>query len=484
MNLSIRNKLLLSFIFITSISILALIRSSYVVLKDNNEYFINKEITSTKNNIEMYLKQYFQGKSLELNKISILVEASNLSKEISYKLGSNISLYDNNSKILYSMDEQDLMNSEDLSKALDGNISYTISQHQNDTLVYFSYPIVNNGEVIGVIRYSRDYSYLFDQSFGFLKKVVPLSIFIFFISIFLSYLISKQITKPIIKLTSQAEEISRGNWHINISSLYGKDEVSTLSKSFKIMVDKIKEQLDIIRNDRDALKELSAQQKNFFDNVTHELKTPITTIVGYGEILKDNGFTDEEFFNRGISKIVSEGNRLNRMVVELLELSKSSSKDFSYEFKDINLSKVLKNTIEELTIKAHRYGISINLNLANNMIVLGDEDKIKEVIINILDNAIKYSNPNSSINVFSTIFSSHFEIIIEDNGIGIEKNELQNIFSPFYRAAKAQTKEKGSTGLGLSIVKAIMDKHSGKISIESKVNIGTKVYLTFPKKEA
>lgn len=483
MNLSIRNKLLLSFIFITSISLIALISSSYEVLRSNNEYFINKEVTDTKSSIDLYLKQYFLGKTIELNKTSIRIEAPNLSKEISNKLGTNVILYNTGSQVLYSIEDSTLANSKDLAEALAGNISYTIDNKDHETTVYFSYPIVSDDGVIAVMRYSRDYTYLFNQSYGYLNKVIPLSIFIFSVSIFLSYLISKQITKPITTLTSQTEKITEGNWDVSITTNSNKDEVSKLSKSFKLMVDRIKNQLDIISKDRDALKELSAQQKNFFDNVTHELKTPITTIVGYGEILKDNGFTDEEFFNRGINKIVSEGNRLNRMVVQLLELSKTTSNDFSYEFKEVNLSKVVKSTAEELSIKAHRYGISMKMNVLEDMTIYGDEDKIKEVIINILDNSIKYGYPNSSITVTSLIEDSLYKIIVQDEGIGIDQNELENIFSPFYRAAKTEAKEKGSTGLGLSIVKTILNKHNASISIKSKVNVGTEVTLTFPKME-
>ncbi|WP_315109577.1 HAMP domain-containing sensor histidine kinase [Clostridium intestinale] len=483
MSLSIRNKLLISFIFITSISLMALISSSYEVLNSNNEYFINKEVTDTKNGIDLYLKQYFLGKTIELNETSIRIEAPNLSKEISNKLGTSVTLYNTGSQVLYSMGNSSLTNSKDLTQALAGNISYTIDNKNQETTVYFSYPIVSNDGVIAVLRYSRDYTYLFSQSYGFLNRVIPVSVLIFIVSVFLSYLISKQITKPITTLTTQAEKITEGNWNVSLKTNSNKDEVSKLSKSFKLMVDKIKSQLDIISKDRDTLKELSAQQKNFFDNVTHELKTPITTIVGYGEILKDNGFTDEEFFNRGINKIVSEGNRLSRMVVQLLELSKISSNDFIYEFKEVNLSKVVKNTAEELSIKAHRYGISINLNVLDDMTIYGDEDKIKEVIINILDNSIKYGYPNSSIKITSLTENSSYKLIVQDEGIGIKQTELENIFSPFYRATKIESKEKGSTGLGLSIVKNILTKHNASIDIKSKVDVGTKVTLTFPKME-
>jgi signal transduction histidine kinase len=117
------------------------------------------------------------------------------------------------------------------------------------------------------------------------------------------------------------------------------------------------------------------------------------------------------------------------------------------------------------------------------MTIYGDEDKIKEVIINILDNSIKYGYPNSSIKITSLTENSSYKLIVQDEGIGIKHTELENIFSPFYRATKIESKEKGSTGLGLSIVKNILTKHNASIDIKSKVDVGTEVTLSFPKME-
>ncbi|MDO7206304.1 HAMP domain-containing sensor histidine kinase [Paraclostridium bifermentans] len=132
------------------------------------------------------------------------------------------------------------------------------------------------------------------------------------------------------------------------------------------------------------------KNKRNFDNVTHELKTPMTTIIGYSEIIKDNQFTDEEFFNKGINRIISEANRLNRMIVQLLDISKNSNKNFDYELKKIDLSKIIVSMCEDMTHKAKKYNMSININVGKNIKIIANEDKIKEIIINLLDNAIKY----------------------------------------------------------------------------------------------
>lgn len=235
-----------------------------------------------------------------------------------------------------------------------------------------------------------------------------------------------------------------------------------------------------MKTDRDTLKELSIQQKIFFDNVTHELKTPLTTIVGYSELLINNGFTDEEFFSKATSRIISEGERLNRMVVDLLELSRSTSNNFSYEFKIIDLSLLVKRTCEDMFLKSKRYNMEISFSLEDNLIIYGDEDKMKEVLINLIDNSIKYGEVNSIIQV--TCYKENDSIIlkVQDEGEGIGENDLKNIFEPFYRVSKKKSVEKGSSGLGLNIVKAIIEKHKGSIVIDSVLNIGTEVTITLP----
>ncbi|WGX74625.1 HAMP domain-containing sensor histidine kinase [Paraclostridium bifermentans] len=206
----------------------------------------------------------------------------------------------------------------------------------------------------------------------------------------------------------------------------------------------------------------------------------MTTIIGYSEIIKDNQFTDEEFFNKGINRIISEANRLNRMIVQLLDISKNSNKNFDYELKKIDLSKIIVSMCEDMTHKAKKYNMSININVGKNIKIIANEDKIKEIIINLLDNAIKYGKVNSDIFVNAHIEGKFANISVIDSGEGIEEKELENILSPFYRVSKSETRELGSTGLGLAIVKSIVDSYNGKIDIKSEVNKGTEVSIKLP----
>ena len=216
----------------------------------------------------------------------------------------------------------------------------------------------------------------------------------------------------------------------------------------------------------------------FFDNVTHELKTPLTTILGYAEVIQENGFnTDKEFFEKGISHIINESERLRRMVIDLLELSQVQNEDTETNFISLDLSKLLQGTCEEMQMKANRYNIEIKSNIDMGMQVIGDSDKLKQVFINAIDNSIKYGFENSLIKVIAENKTGTITITIEDVGQGIPENKLQNIFQPFYRADGLRPKEKGSKGLGLAISKAIIEKHGGSISIESKLNVGTKVII-------
>ncbi|MBU5485118.1 HAMP domain-containing histidine kinase [Clostridium sp. MSJ-11] len=479
MKFSIKHKISLSFVLLIFFTLIALVSYSYQILKKNNYYVINKEITETKKNLDLYIKQYFELNNMELNKISFKVEGLNLSKELGYRLGTQTVLYDSDGNIISSLPKNEILESENLLKAKDGSVAYSIINNKNKYMVSLSYPIMDNNKIIGIIQYTRDYSTLFKGSKDFISRILMFSILIFIIAVLISHLISKEITKPITELTLKSQEISRGNWdtYINIKS---QDEIGKLGYSFNAMINKIKEQINIISRDRDTLKELSSQQKNFFDNVTHELKTPLTTIVGYSEILKDNGFSDKDFFDRATSRIISEGNRLNRMVIELLELSKTNSMDFSYHFDLINTSPILRQTCEEMLIKAKRYNMNINLSLEPNLMIHGNEDKIKEVFINIIDNSIKYGDVNSQIKISTSIIDNMISVVVEDKGRGISHEDLENIFNPFYRVSKNESREQGSNGLGLSIVKAILEKHNGDILIQSELKVGTKVTILIP----
>ncbi|WP_207716694.1 sensor histidine kinase [Clostridium beijerinckii] len=478
MKYSIQNKILIWFSIIIFIGLSSLIFVSYKITEKNTEHTIQNDMIGAKKNLDLYLKQFFLINNKEFNEANLLDKADVISKELSSNIGNNVDIYNAKGEKISNFLSLDNKNSDDISNAISNKITYSINHIDNKVIVSLSYPIEINDKTIGIINYRKDYSelYSYDQWFKYILNICASIIFLFvFIA---TIIISRQIAKPIIELTKSSEEVTKGNFDLKIN-IESKDEIGELSKRFKIMIATIKEQISIIKIERDNLKESQKQNKAFFDNVTHELKTPLTTILGYAQIIKENGFTDKEFFEKGTSYIINESNRINNMVVEILELSTASSKDINYNFENVDLSKLMKNTCEEMNIKGRKYNIKIKEKVEENLFMRGDSDKLREVLVNIIDNSIKYGNVNSVVEVNGYYENSNIYIKVKDEGRGIDEKHLENLFKPFYRISKSESREKGSAGLGLSIVKNIVEKHMGHISIKSEINKGTEVTIKF-----
>ncbi|MDP4146021.1 MAG: HAMP domain-containing sensor histidine kinase [Bacillota bacterium] len=485
MKISIRYKILISFSFVFFTAMAAVIYFSAEIVSSNNEVIIKNEMIETRKNLDIYLKQYFTMNNLEPTKSAFKVEALNIANDLSYKTGSKVALYSMEGENLsdQSFDNRKSKSKDsEIIKALNGKTYYTINKENDKVIAYLNYSVSLRNQDIGILRYSRDYSELYESGDHLIAMIKLTSIIIFFVILVVAFMISKHITRPITELTMISKEISKGDLDVNIN-INTNDEIGQLGKSFLLMIQQIKSQITTIQDDRDKLKKLENHRKRFFDNVTHELKTPITTITGYAEIIKDNGFNDKEFFEKGINNIISEGERLHRMVVDLLEYSKGTSTDFKYEFQYIDLSQLLRNVCEGMRAKAQKYNILIRCTFEDGIEIIGDEDKLKQVFINIIDNSIKYGKVNSEIWIRAAYNRDHnnsdITVEIEDSGEGISSEELKNIFEPFYRVNKKSSREKGSNGLGLAIVKAIMNKHNADIFMHSTIGAGTKVTLVF-----
>ncbi len=481
MNNSITNKIMIFFLVIIFFIIFSIVTYSNSSLNKIIGYLIENEIKETAKSINLYLEQYFKLNEMEFNKVSFAEESNEISRDLTYRLDKTVYIYNNKGKLIYPKTKRRnwLKFTEDMENAISGELSYTIEYKSNKGLVYVSYPVKKDDNLVGIIRFVSDYTPLFEQTSSFIRNILIFSILVFVFSIIIAYIISKQITLPIKKLANKTKEVTNGNFDVNID-IKSEDELGMLASDFNLMLNTINTQIKTIKNDRDNLKELSEKQKKFFDNVTHELKTPMTTIIGYSEIIKDNQFTDKEFFNKAINRIISESNRLNRMIVQLLDISKNSNKNFDYELKKLDISIIIKNMCEDMTYKAKKYNMIIEYDIENDIKLIANEDKVKEIIINLIDNSIKYGKVNSTIYVNAYNDGKYVDISVIDSGEGIDESEIENILSPFYRVSKSETRELGSTGLGLAIVKSIVESYSGEINIKSELNKGTKVSIKLP----
>lgn len=236
-----------------------------------------------------------------------------------------------------------------------------------------------------------------------------------------------------------------------------------------------------VLHDISDLRKLERHRSEFIANISHELKTPLTAIKSYIETLA-NGAIDDKKNSRGfLDKINKHADNLTALIEDILELSRLESKKELSPLVKINLPDLINHAIEAIFEKAKKKNISINTQCKDEKNeILGMEDHIYRAIVNLLDNAVNYTNNGGKIEVSCKHEYNQIEISISDNGIGIPKVHLSRIFERFYRIDKARSRDIGGTGLGLAIVKHVMNAHNGSVSVESEEEKGSKFTLIFP----
>lgn len=236
----------------------------------------------------------------------------------------------------------------------------------------------------------------------------------------------------------------------------------------------------LVVRDITKLVELENQQRLFISSVSHELRTPLTTIIGYSDLLQRRGVDNPDLLKRSLQTIHSEGQRLLRLVSDLLDLAKYENPQFQMIFSDLDLNGLLEEVINQMKLKSSKYNIDIAYNSTELPLIKGDRDRMKQVMINILDNAIKYSQAGDIVRVLATAEPDSIQVSVRDFGPGIPQEQVQHIFDPFYRVDEDRSRNHGGSGLGLAIVKDIVERHGGKVEVESKVDEGTMILFHLP----
>lgn len=228
---------------------------------------------------------------------------------------------------------------------------------------------------------------------------------------------------------------------------------------------------------------LDTMRKRFVADVSHELKTPITSIMGYADTLLENE-VDEETNKKFLERISAEAGRMSKLVQDLLTLSRYDTSRVKIEKTEFDLGELVKYTFDGLDLEMKKKNQTGECFVTSNVpLVYADRSGIERVVLNILTNAIKYTPENGAIKVYVGFVYNDAYIKIIDTGIGIPKDDLDKIFERFYRVDKARTREMGGTGLGLSIAKEILDQNNGMIDIKSEQGKGTEVVIRIPTKQ-
>ena len=238
----------------------------------------------------------------------------------------------------------------------------------------------------------------------------------------------------------------------------------------------------VVMRDNTNQEKLELSRREFVSNVSHELRTPLTTVKSYAETLLDNPGDDKELEKRFLSVIIKEADRMTRIVKDLLTLSRlDEAQTETKEPDDINLQNLLEGVAEKMYITAKKKNQTISYkSLFEVPVFKGDRDKVEQLVINIVSNAIKYTPEGGKVDIVSGMMINEAFIKVVDNGIGIPKENIPRLFERFYRVDKARSRDTGGTGLGLAIAKQIVDNLGGEITINSDVGCGTEVLITLP----
>ncbi len=236
----------------------------------------------------------------------------------------------------------------------------------------------------------------------------------------------------------------------------------------------------VVIHDITEIRKLETMRRDFVANVSHELKTPLTSIKGFVETLLEGALEDKEN-SRNFLKIIEEHTeRLNSLIDDLLSLSNLESKETVLDKKSFNLRQQLEDIISNLGAQLNKRNIEIRNELSPNLLVKADKDRLEQVFINLIDNAIKFNKEKGYIRIYSQEINDKIKVAVEDSGIGIPAKDIPRIFERFYRVDKARSRELGGTGLGLSIAKHIIELHGGSVGVESTEGLGSKFWFILP----
>lgn len=320
------------------------------------------------------------------------------------------------------------------------------------------------GKFIVIVSAVNYYSNLL---LGYLRNIFVISIFIVSLfALFIALMFSKQIFNPVKQITDRVKEISSQSLHLRLSPAKGNDEISELEKTFNNMLDRLETSFET--------------QNNFISNASHELSTPLTTIIGEADVTLVKERTTQEYID-SLTVIQKEAERLEKITKSLLFLAQTGLTGKVQKFEMIRADQLLwdvKSTIDKINPKNK---VQLNLSLMpespEQLRIKCNEQLLHLAISNLINNACKYSN-NQVVTVSIGITDNKVNIVIKDMGIGIPNDDLKYIYDPFFRASNAREYE--GYGIGLPLTRNIVRLHKGELHISSKINEGTTVEISFP----
>lgn len=360
---------------------------------------------------------------------------------------------------------------ENFDPAARGNRLYTVGHYYNHftyEVLSVSAPITGNMTTYGYVVIHMPMSHVLSEQNAFLNIVYITSAIIFLLSLIILIVFTNVVYVPLKKITDGANQYASGNLSYDIP-VTSHDEMGYLATTLNYM--------------SDELDEMEEYQRKFIANISHDFRSPLTSIKGYLEAILD-GTIPEELYQKYLNIVISETERLNKLTQSMLTLNSLDSKGYLSR-SNFDINRIIKDTAASFEGTCNAKGITFELTFTDNVqMVYADLGKIQQVLYNLIDNAIKFSHNNSVIYLQTSVRFEKVFISIKDTGIGIPRASQKKIWERFYKTDLSRGKDKRGTGLGLAIVKEIIQAHGENIDVISTEGVGTEFVFSLPKPSA
>ena len=391
--------------------------------------------------------QYFESVDIDVDQIDLSTDLDEL----------RVTWIDKDGTVLYDNDAsaellQNHFDRPEIQEAFEQGEGETVrrSDTMNEDTFYYALRL-DNGTVLRVATNAQSIWAVFISAIPIILLIILL---IISICIVISHLLTKQFLKPIEMMAENLENADYESPYRELDPL-----------------------AEMLRTQHTDILSAAKARQDFTANVSHELKTPLTAISGYAELL-EGGMVGAEKQNHFYHEIRKNADRLLALINDILRLSDLDRKDSELHFTEVDLYETVSECMEVLSVNAKQRNVTIELE-GKTSIVCGNKDMLKELVENLGQNAIRYNNPNGKVKISVGTIDGQVALTVKDNGIGIPVSEQQRIFERFYRVDKSRSKATGGTGLGLAIVKHIVEIHDAKIELDSAPGVGTTISVLF-----
>ncbi len=438
----------ITFVYGMIIALLLFLTSSAILF--GFRFYLYEEAKKDVVNHSSILTDYIdEQNTISQAKISKLAQDNNLI----------VTLFDDNKKLIYSTNENMASNSLP-------NLFYspTIIGLGNKEVVTFVKIINLNNDSILYLQITKN----LDNENTYITILITILLIVNGLGLIFILLIgssiSKKMLRPVRDMTNTVKAIDIDNLDTRLDVSGSHDELKDLAETFNSMFDRIKESYD--------------KQNQFVSDASHELRTPISVIQGYANLLDRWGKENPEVMEESIEAIKSESENMKHLIEKLLFLARRDKNLIKLEKETFSVNDLILEIVKET--KLIDFSHEIISDIEDDVFFYGDYKSIKQAIRILVDNSVKFTPVDGTIKVSSSCSNKFIFISVEDTGVGIPEEDIPRIFDRFYRSDKSRTKESGGHGLGLSIAKWIVDAHNGKINVKSKVGIGTKITISLP----